>query len=111
MTPTRAERNHVRTTGKAFEVAHQATTWTVKSSGKLVGLDTVRDPIAWKAALKATGYKVPGMVFPRGVLIEQEMQDLADALFADAVEAARSAVKQWVDANPDAVAPSKKEPA
>lgn len=91
--PTNAEKNHARAVGKPFDDALARATMVVRSSSKLIGLDKIRAPIAWRAALKATGYEldVDGFVFPKSVEATVEITEIASDLYERAVQAARAA--------------------
>lgn len=89
---TGAEKSHISAQGKKFDDALARATMCVRSCGKLTGLDKVRAPIAWKAALKATGYEfeTDGFVLPASAgELTAEINDIAAELFVRAVEAAR----------------------
>lgn len=88
---TKKEKNHARAIGQRFDDALARATMLVRSSGKLTGLDKIRAPIAWRAALKATGYEfdVDGFVFPKSVESTAEITEIASELYDRAVTAAR----------------------
>lgn len=88
---TGPEKSHIRAQGSRFDAALARATMCVRSCDKLTGLDKVRAPIAWKAALKATGYEFEaGFVLPSSAgELTAEINDIATELFDRAVEAAR----------------------
>lgn len=86
----RREKSHAKKLGSAFDHALEIATMVVRSNNKLVGLDKIRAEIAWRAALKATGY--PG-ANPLSVPVHtgDDTQEIIDELFEKAVNAARAA--------------------
>jgi hypothetical protein len=85
------ERRHIADKGKQFTDALARATMCVRSCGQLVGLEKVRAPIAWRAALTATGYEqdVDGMVFPKDFEPTVEINEIAAELYVRAVKAAQ----------------------
>lgn len=87
---TAAEKKHVNDHAAEFSEALERATMKVRSAAKLVGLDVVRAEIAVKAALTATGYETGPFVLPKSAgPPTQEMQDIAQMVYAEAVEVAR----------------------
>ena len=84
--PTDAEQRHAKKIGARFYAALAKATLIVHKRRELVGADMTRSTIAWKAALRATGYPIPGMIFPRDQLQIKEMQEIADQVWAEAVD-------------------------
>jgi hypothetical protein len=85
------ERKRATRLGKVFDDALARATMKVRSCGQLIGLDKIRADIAWKAALKATGfeanepYQMPGDLGE----VTQDILDVVYPLFEQALEAAR----------------------
>jgi len=53
---TSKQKKHIKDRGAQFDNALARATMCVRSCGKLIGMEKVRAPIAWRAALAATGY-------------------------------------------------------
>jgi hypothetical protein len=86
------EQEHIAAVGDRWAAILAATTLSVRQNSKLVGLDKIREPLATQAALKATGYEIPGFFIPKaagGAYVGT--QEVVDAAFAAAVEAGERA--------------------
>lgn len=93
-TPTDAEKKHAKAQGRRFDDALARATMSVRSNAKLIAADKLRACIAWHAALFATGYEhVNGFVMPQKGCGDptQEMADIANVAFHEAVNAAQRA--------------------
>lgn len=76
---------------KAFDTALAKATMVVRTNPRLVGLDKIRVPLAFAAALRALNFEgaKPGFSIPKGAgEPTQDVQDVVDAVFTAAVEAA-----------------------
>jgi len=94
-TPTSAEKAHIKKDGDRFATALAFATLAVRQDGRLTGLDRIREPLAFKAALRATGYEqaryVPPPVKPGG--LPTDINEIAQLVFDRAVEAARDRLR------------------
>jgi len=85
------ERTHITACGDRFRRAHSAAAMVVWRDSHLIGLDTVRAPLAFWAAMKGTGYEsaryVPPPVPPGG---PTDFYDVVSKLFDRAADAARN---------------------
>ena len=81
--------------GPRWERALAAASLSVRLQPKLVGLDKIREPLAVRAALRATGCEVcDGFVIPKEAGPPMPgIQDIVDAAFADAVKEAGEAFR------------------
>jgi hypothetical protein len=89
----KSEHNHIEALGpKKWIRAHNAATRSVMRNDKMVGMDKIRMALAVKAALKGTGCEgIAGFSVPSiAGTPNQAVQDIADAAFADAVDAVLS---------------------
>jgi hypothetical protein len=94
---TEKEKDFIRAAGPKWNVALGAATLSIRTNGKLVGLDKVRGPMIHTAALEALGGE-----FQRPRFIAQlsgtrpELAREFDEIIDTAAEAARKAVKGYV---------------
>lgn len=90
----KAELAFAKNHGARFERALTAATIAARQDSRLVGLDKIREPLAWHAALKAIGYEDNGVpltgfaVPPSAGTVTTEIQEVADSVFAAAAAAA-----------------------
>lgn len=92
------EKKHIKKQGERFTLALCHATMVVRASPHFVGLDKVRAPIAWQAALKATGYNTAPFVLPPDAGDPMsETDEIAAQLFEDAVYAARKAIAKTTE--------------
>lgn len=88
---TAPEREHIKAQGDAFDRALQVTTLIARQDMRLVGLDKIRKPLAFQAALKATGLETAAFVMPvTAGKPTVEITDIAADIFNRAVTAARA---------------------
>jgi hypothetical protein len=86
---TQAEKKHIEAHRDAFTVAIARTSISVWQNAALIGLNKIREPIAFQAALKATGYPIAGLVLPKEAgQPRTDTQALAEQAFEAAVDAA-----------------------
>jgi hypothetical protein len=82
-----AQNDHIKAVGRVkFELALANATMAVRSDNRLVGLDKIRVPLAFQAALEATGY--PKQPFMLG---RQEMSAELQAICNSILDKARAA--------------------
>jgi hypothetical protein len=91
MRAKKADDEHIKKLGERWPEAVAAASLSVRTNTKLVGLDKIRNDLVLQAAFHATGLEGhEGFVAPRSAgKPTQEMQDIIDAAFADAVTAVR----------------------
>lgn len=91
----KAEEAHIKEC-KVWSAALAAATMSVRTNTKLIGLDKIREPLAFQAALRATGCPdMPeGFILPaHGVGVHtQEIIEVCAAAYDAALEAARDVV-------------------
>jgi hypothetical protein len=58
------EKRHIKDAGQRFNRALALATLCVRQDRRLTGLDRIREPLAYKAALRATGYEDARFVVP-----------------------------------------------
>lgn len=92
MRPLKAdEKHHIEEVGESkFQAALAKATMVVRMDSRLTGLDKIREPLAFEAALVATGF------LPRGFSIGKkeipaDCMAVCEDLLAKATEAARPA--------------------
>ena len=87
----KSEQTHIDGLGDKWTRALAKASLSVRLNPKLVGLDKIREPLATRAALKATGAPgIDGFCIPETAGIPmREMQDIVDAAFTEAVNAAK----------------------
>ena len=85
-----SEREHIKGLGSKWDAALAAAIMSVRREPKLVGLDKIREPMAYCAALKATGCPGhDGFVVPANAGTGTiEMEDIVNAAYTRAVSAA-----------------------
>jgi hypothetical protein len=80
---------HIKEHQEAFDSALAKATICVRSCPALVGMNKIREPLAFSAALEATGYIIGGFaVPPEAGPPNPQTQAIVDKLFRDAVAAA-----------------------
>lgn len=90
MRTNKAEEEFIKAHEDAFAVALSRVTISVRGNSAFVGLNKIREPLAYRAALKAIGYEgINGFAIPKeaGAPVG-DVQDIVDRAFAEAVEAA-----------------------
>jgi len=97
MRKKKSEEKHIEENKTVFARALSAATFSVRSNPHLVGLDKIREPVAFCAALKATGYpcEIDGFALasePRAGEPYKETQEIVDAAYRAALDAAYDAV-------------------
>lgn len=88
MRPMKAnEKEHVAQIGEAkFQTALAKATMVVRTDSRLTGLDKIREPLAYQAALEATGFERRGFSLGR-----KEIPADCMAICEDLLEKAREA--------------------
>jgi hypothetical protein len=88
----KSEQDHIKALGKRWHEALAAASLCVRSDPHLVGLDKIREPLAYQAALCGTrcpdhpgGFVIPASAGPP----HQGIQEIVDHCFAAAAEIAR----------------------
>lgn len=95
---TEAEKDHIKLMGVRWGSVLAATTFSVRQNAKFIGLDKIREPLAYKAALKATGYDIPAFTIPFNAGKAAFCQDIADEAFGAAVIAGQKVFSETVPA-------------
>jgi hypothetical protein len=90
-----SEHDHIKKLGpKKWNTAHTAAMRAVLKNDRMTGMDKIRMALVTKAALKGTGYDIPAFLVPTiAGRPSQAVQDIADAAFAEAVDAV--AASNW----------------
>lgn len=87
----KAEEDHIKSNQKAFDAALAKATMSVRSNAAFVGLNKIREPLAFQAALKATGYNVTNFNVPKTAgPPNADVQARVNDAFLEAVNAAIS---------------------
>jgi hypothetical protein len=88
------EEKHIETVGlDKFNKAEAYAMAEIRKDGHFVGLNKIRDHIAFRAALHATGYDEEPLVFPRTAgKVTIQVQSLGETLLSLATAAARKAI-------------------
>lgn len=87
----KSEANFIEANKHRFATALAKASMSIRTNSRLVGLDKIREPMAFAAALRALDFEgaASGFAIPKGAgEPTQAMQDIVDAAFAAAVEAA-----------------------
>lgn len=95
MRPLKAdERDHVEAVGaKKFAEALAKTSMCVRMDSRLTGIDKIREPLAYEAALVATGFPPRGFSLGRKEM-PQDLMALCDDLLAKAIAAAQTKTEE-----------------
>ena len=84
------EEDHITAVGLAtFDAAHAKATIAVRSDGRLVGLDKIRKPLAFEAALLATGFPPRGFSLGKTIEMPADMQAICEETLKKAIDAAK----------------------
>lgn len=87
----KSEANFIDANKERFAAALAKASMSVRSNSRLIGLDKIREPLAFQAALRALNFEgaLPGFAIPKTAgKPTQAMQDIVDEAFKAAVEAA-----------------------
>jgi hypothetical protein len=88
------EEDHIKAVGQnKFDKAEAYAMAEIRKDSHFVGLNKIRDHIAFQAALRATGYESEPLTLPKAAgVVSIEVQSLAETLLSLATNAARKAI-------------------
>lgn len=84
------ESNHIEAIGEAvFDAALAKATMAVRQDNRLIGLDKIRVPLAFEAALLATGFPPRGFSLGKGPSMTHEIMEICEETLKRATDAAK----------------------